>query len=320
MGKITLKDIAQETGYSISKISRAISGSGAINNDDKQKILATARKMGYKTTTVELAEENNSAKIGVLIPRFDAMLTADFIQRLNDRLLEMGFIVDYYTVEGSTMEEPDLLRYVLDHNYKAVIYKPRQVKRDVQAVINTSKTPIFSYGQVYGNCININYDNSKMMYEMTNIAINKGAHSILYVGTFKDDIEVGYKRFDGFMKAVTEHNVTYHYLESACDIDASYEMAKKMDFSNYDAVITANDKLALGVFRYLSENNIIAGKDIILSGVENYDETRTVSPSLTTVKLDNDAVVDKIVDKLDKNDFNAENQIVPYTILRRDSL
>ncbi|WP_054750040.1 LacI family DNA-binding transcriptional regulator [Lacticaseibacillus thailandensis] len=177
MSKVTLKDIAKETGFSVSKVSRAISGTGAIKEEDQKIILQTAQRLGYKTSVVSSKSdsENLLDRIAVLIPKFNAYLTSDFIQRLNDRLLKNGYVVDYYTVEGSTRPEAELLQFIINKGYKAIIYKPRRVRKDVQAVINTTSTPIFSYGQVYGNCININYDNSRMMYEMTNIAIGAGA-------------------------------------------------------------------------------------------------------------------------------------------------
>jgi len=46
--KITLKDIAEDTGYSISTISRVLSGSDKISSETKNEVISSAQKLGYK--------------------------------------------------------------------------------------------------------------------------------------------------------------------------------------------------------------------------------------------------------------------------------
>jgi DNA-binding LacI/PurR family transcriptional regulator len=46
--KVTLKDIAEDTGYSISTISRVLSGSDKISTETKDEVISSAQKLGYK--------------------------------------------------------------------------------------------------------------------------------------------------------------------------------------------------------------------------------------------------------------------------------
>jgi DNA-binding LacI/PurR family transcriptional regulator len=48
--KVTLKDIAKDTGYSISTISRVLNGSNHISNKTKEEVLKSAKELGYKIT------------------------------------------------------------------------------------------------------------------------------------------------------------------------------------------------------------------------------------------------------------------------------
>ncbi|MFS0779955.1 LacI family DNA-binding transcriptional regulator [Neobacillus sp. 3P2-tot-E-2] len=321
MAKVTLKEIADATGFSVAKVSRAVNETGAIKKVDKEKILKVAEELGYNCKSKQAKNEPcENSDIAVLIPRFDSYQTSDFIQNLNSILLQKQYKIDYYTVEGTPLEESKLLRSIINKNYSAIVYKPLRVHEEVQAVINESMVPIFSYGQVYGNCININYNNFSLMYDLTKIAIENRSRKILYIGTFKTDIEVGFKRFEGFLQAVTESEVSYQYMECRCDIEESYKLSKTTDFSLYDAVICATDNLALGIHRGLLEKNIWPGKNILLSGVGNNKITRVVTPSLTTVDLDKNSVVEFILERLVKEQFTSVNYIVPYEIIRRESM
>lgn len=44
--KITLKDISDSTGFSVSTISRAVRGEGRISEANRRKILASAHELG----------------------------------------------------------------------------------------------------------------------------------------------------------------------------------------------------------------------------------------------------------------------------------
>ncbi|MDP4087164.1 MAG: LacI family DNA-binding transcriptional regulator [Bacillota bacterium] len=321
MAKVTLKEIADATGFSLSKVSRAINETGAIKKEDKDIILKAAEELGYRIkNSLKDDEIDEKSNIAVIIPRFNSYSTSDFIQRINDRLLEKQYKVDYYTVAGSTLDEWELLERTIKKNYAAILYKPLRIDTKVQAVINSSHVPIFSYGQVYGNCININYNNFALMYDMTKIALENNSKNILYIGTFKTDIEVGFKRFEGFLQAVTEGGVSYHYQECKCDIDDSYKLSKSIDFNLFDTVICATDNLALGIHRGLLERGIIPGKNIFLSGIGNNKITRVVTPSLTTIDLDKDSVVDFIIERLVNKEFTSINYIVPHKVVRRESM
>jgi|AntRauTorcE11898_2_1112593.scaffolds.fasta_scaffold24864_1 DNA-binding LacI/PurR family transcriptional regulator len=47
--KVNLKDIAEETGFSISTISRVLNGSDKISTGTVEKVLRTANELGYKS-------------------------------------------------------------------------------------------------------------------------------------------------------------------------------------------------------------------------------------------------------------------------------
>lgn len=319
LAKITLKDIADATGFSIAKVSRAINETGAINDSDKTLIIQKAMELGYDFRVKKANEAK--PKIAVVVPRFDSYTTSKFIQQLNDKLINENYIIDYYTIAGTNKEDSELLEELADKDYKVIIYKPLRVNDSVQGVINNYDIPIFSFGQVYGNCININYNNFQLLYDMTSIAIKeRKCRRLLYIGTYKTDVEVGIKRLDGFLKAVSDYNASYQYRECVCDIDSSYELCESINFENFDAILCATDNLALGVHRALMDKKIVLGKDIKLSGVGDNKVGRIVTPSLTTVSLNMEKVVEIILERLKNNDFAASNYTVPYEIIRRESL
>ena len=56
--KVTMKDIAERTGYSISTVSRVLSNSSRISNKAKEEIFQAARKLNYKFSPITSSERS----------------------------------------------------------------------------------------------------------------------------------------------------------------------------------------------------------------------------------------------------------------------
>ena len=63
--RVTLKQLAQELGLSISTISKALNNSSEISEDTKKKVLEKATELGYKSNA---GIEYGHKTIAVLLP------------------------------------------------------------------------------------------------------------------------------------------------------------------------------------------------------------------------------------------------------------
>ena len=100
-----LEDIARETGYSITTVSRALSGSSSISEKTRLLILEKARKTGYL----------QSAKtIALVLPRIDlAYSYREMIESLENMIQFSGFRMELIPLCD--------LELIEEHNPSAVI-------------------------------------------------------------------------------------------------------------------------------------------------------------------------------------------------------
>ncbi|RKX55926.1 MAG: LacI family transcriptional regulator, partial [Thermotoga sp.] len=69
MNKITLKVIAEKLGVSISTVSRALTGKPGVSKGLRDKIIATAKNLGYyPDVTATGLRRGKTMTIGVLLP------------------------------------------------------------------------------------------------------------------------------------------------------------------------------------------------------------------------------------------------------------
>ena len=66
---VTLADVAQAVGMSASTVSRALSGTAKVNDATREKIVRTAREMGYEPNQVARSlTSGRTDLIGLIVP------------------------------------------------------------------------------------------------------------------------------------------------------------------------------------------------------------------------------------------------------------
>lgn len=83
---VTIKDIARALDLSVSTVSRALNDDNNIRQETRQKVLATAKQMGYMKSPVAMNLKFGYTKtIGVIVPEMTtpyASLVIDGIQNV----------------------------------------------------------------------------------------------------------------------------------------------------------------------------------------------------------------------------------------------
>ena len=91
MRHVTIKDIAKELTVSIATVSRALSGDKNIRKETKDKILETAKRLGYRSNSVALnLKSRRTNTIGVIVPEMDTPFYAHIIDGMQNVLYKKG--------------------------------------------------------------------------------------------------------------------------------------------------------------------------------------------------------------------------------------
>src|SRR5690554_1407188 len=94
---VTMKDIAEIAGVSVSTVSRVISGNASVSEKKKQKVLSTIKELGYFTN--ELARglrQRQTNLIAVIIPSITDPFYADMVKGIGDVLDINGFVALFH--------------------------------------------------------------------------------------------------------------------------------------------------------------------------------------------------------------------------------
>ena len=116
---VTLKDIAERTGFSLVSVHRAINGKSGVSERSRREILAAAQRMGYTPNLLASALKRKQPNIAVVFPHlggsgafyFDYMWTGGKAFIDESAGYQFNFIDCPFTLVGGTAcEEDDQLR------------------------------------------------------------------------------------------------------------------------------------------------------------------------------------------------------------------
>ena len=111
MKHITIKDIAKHLIVSVSTVSRALNNDPTIRKETREKIVATAQKMGYRRNPEAMNLKSGRSKtIGVLVPE----MTTPYAARVIEGIQHVCYANNYKVLIASASEDWEKERMNLD--------------------------------------------------------------------------------------------------------------------------------------------------------------------------------------------------------------
>lgn len=287
MKRVTIKDVAREAGVSITTVSHALSGQGALRQETRDRIVELARRMQYipdwngqnlksaKTGLLGFFTSSISGYYGVLVDAMYAECKANgygmeiFIFDSGENLLKllMGKRVDGAVILHSGLKE-EQERHLQDMEFP-LVYLDRE-----------------SQGKHISSVLFASYESGRMaaeyLYSMGNrrILVLKGV----------DYTYDGKMRQSGFEDYMRERGCPLeegYILNCWFDRRAAYQETKaflQKGLPLPDAVFAANDDSAFGCIRALREAGYSVPEDISILGCDDVELSQWYAPALTTIR------------------------------------
>lgn len=165
-----------------------------------------------------------------------------------------------------------------------------QAAEEITQRIRASQTPVISIESSIAGMPVYHVDNREATREMVNHLIEAhGVKDICYLSGPKQNPESA-ERLKGTMDAVREHGfvleegaVSYgdYWVESGRKFVRNLmEKKKKLP----DAVVCANDDMALGVYTEFCKYGIRAGEEILITGYDHTSDAANLTPAIATIE------------------------------------
>lgn len=290
--EVTIYDIAKLLKLSPATVSRALNDHPAINNETKQVINTTARKMGYRSNTfASNLRRQRTNTIGVIVPRlnsnFMSTVLAGMEKVANEASYNLIISQSLESVKKEVANAKTMFNSRVDGLLVSVAYDTDQIDH-FEAFINKG-IPLLFFDRVidHEQCTSIVIDNVKAGYNATAHLIEQGCKRIIHVtGNLQRNVYAD--RLKGYQLALIEHGLAYEEsLVRVTDLsqEAGIETAKQIQAmpNRPDGIFVTNDFCAVSCMRVLKQNGYSIPVDVAVVGFNNDPVSQVIEPNLTTI-------------------------------------
>lgn len=242
-------------------------------------------------------------KIALIMDEWKRCFTFAWPSGILQRIRELGEDVNLYIFSSSgnwsrdqeynigeynIYHLPDLQEFdgiILDLNNVVM----EDVRQETIQRAKMSGVPVISVGCEIDGCYYVGIDNYDAMYQMIRHMHEKhDCQSYWFVMGPRENYE-NKKRLEGLKAYMAEHQIAYSEndfyfgnFEYACGLDG-FEALYQTHETLPDAIICANDNIAVGVGEASLKHGLHIPEDFKVTGFDNFDKASIYHPNITTV-------------------------------------
>lgn len=307
--KVKLTDVAKEAKVSIATVSIVLNhpNTTRISKKTKEKVLAAADKLNYiPNLAAQTLVTNKTNTIGLLIPDIENPFFSSLSKHIELILRKKNYALIMMNTLEDNKNDPEVIKAFRMRNVDGLIialssksfYDDEEIlktlsKLDKPFVLVDRVLKDFKTNQVY-------FDNILGEYIATKYLIDNGHKKIGYIST-RDFAVTGYYRHKGYLKALEEAGIEPNedYIRyGRYDIKTGYEMAESLYEEGVTAISCANDLIAFGLKKRLTEIGLNLPEDMSIVGYDNLELNDFIKDGLTSVNQDVESFAKHIVDIL----------------------
>lgn len=294
--KYSLAKIADELGVSKATVSLVLNGKARkarISADVEQRIKNFCREVNYIPNIHAQRINRKFAKnIGFLVNqsarRYETNPFSDYnVSEIMGGIAlaadDKDFRVTVQLYDGN-MDESRVFDWLRNHEIDGLIYYGMDMPEKWIDVFVEEQRNVVGIGiRPHESISGVNINNFECAKRLTESIISSGRTKLMYISGI-DGSYVSDERKNGFLTACAENGIT---LDEASVISAEFseKLAENAVLENsldVDAIICANDDMAIGVLKALKKIGVDVPGKIAVAGADNIVLGQYFTPSLTT--------------------------------------
>ncbi len=330
--KITVKELAQKLGVSISTVSKALNDSYEISEKTKRRVQKLAEKYNYKPNRIAVNLKSGKTRtIGVILPSilnnfFTTVLYG--IERVtNERDYNIITCISNESYEKEVTNTQILSNGSIDGLIVAIA-EETQIKKKFghfQDCIEEGN-PVVMFDRVTDSiaCDKVVVDDFNDAYLATRHLIQMSRKNLALVSAI-DFLGVGQLRVRGFEQAVQEY---IGQVDPARILKTSVEDLEKgieelLDRHRIDGFFAVDEDSSLAIEKVVKARGLRIPGQVAIIGYAGEKLAKNLSPSLTTVNQNGVRIGEEaariLIDRIESGQGSYVTKVVETTIERRMS-
>lgn len=331
--KVTLKDIADETGYSISTVSRVLNGSKKISTKARRAIYQSAKRLNYPIyRTLNGDKIINSLKIFFIVTGFHiGEFYASLFDGMTKAAEKYNAQISLVSIKKPFEETLQTIKDLSNEKYEGmIIFAPEFSQEHYQKILDVlpDNFPVVSNGLIENPVVStVTFDGYSGGYLAAEHLHKRGYKSCGIIrGPFeKSDARYRSNGFRDYIFQTSDMKLTWEYygdftFEAGIKAFKSFQKAD----ANPRAIFASNDVMGHAFLEEALANGYNVPEDLALIGHDDLPICRRHRPTISSIHTDYEKLGLVTMEKMKEILSNPEQQqgvlsLVPVTVASRES-
>ncbi|WP_318764709.1 ribose utilization transcriptional repressor RbsR [Lactiplantibacillus carotarum] len=328
--KITIRDVAQEAGVSVTTVSQILNNKGdRFSALTQQKVRDARTRLNYiPDFNAQYLIRKSSRTIGVLIPDISNPFFSQFITGIQNKAIELGYVPLIFGFNNNSQRASQYLEELIKRAADGMIIASDILDTtDIDQVLKSNRIPYILLDRsadsvVDGDHLMVDdYDGGQ---QVAQYLIDHGHRHLAVVMPEQASLNIQ-RRWSGFYQTVMDHQgVSVDRVFTTLDKVGGRTAAQAVvKLPAVTGIFAINDEVAVGIYRGLEEQGKQIPADYSVIGFDDIDIDQYLKPTLTTVhqpilKLGEQAT-EMVIDRIQQPSKSNQTIKLPVELIVRES-
>ena len=325
----TIADVAREAGVSRQTVSRVLNNKGEIREATSLRVREVIDRLGYRPCTLARGlATRRTLTFGLIVPDIANPFFADISRGADDTAHAAGFSLVLCNTVEDPEREVDLLRTLEQRSVDGVVLCSPRLPEDGLVGLMKRHPAVVLINRCLPDCNTVCVDDAGGARLLVRHLLSGGRRAIgcLAGSPLSHSSD---ERVAGYVEALTaagEQPDPGRIVRcSQPDIDGGHAATCALLTARpeIDAVVCHNDLVAVGALRACAELNRRVPEDVAIAGADDILLASLVTPSLTTLRSDRQALgataVRLLLDQLSGESKDWKTVVIPPELIVRAS-
>lgn len=336
----TLRDVAEIAGVSIKTVSNVVHDYPHVSAATRDRVQEAIAQVGYRPqVAARQLRTGESGLVTLALPSLAFTYFSDVAQAFIDEAQQRGQTVLLH----STSRGPEAERNVLAGFERVlgdgVVFNPLLLEEEQIAALERTAQPTVFIGEhlpdtLPAGCDYVKIDNVAAAHDATAHLLAAGRRRIAFIGAITTPLGTqphssGTLRRDGYLRALAEQGIgpeqaivqevaDWHRADGLAGVEALLARGER-----FDALVCANDELAIGALAGLRRAGLQVPGDVAVIGYDDTPDAQFTAPTLSSISPDKKALartaLDLLTERVRGHDGPPRVVETPYTLVERES-
>lgn len=331
---VTIKDIARESGYSISTVSRVLNHQRDVSPDARKKIEEIVEFYHFvPNTNAKHLKQTTSKTIGILLKGTSNMLFTRILEVIQKRVASTAYttFILYLDEDANEVEQAKIL--CRERKPMGILFlggNPENFKHgfasiEIPCVLVTNKADAMNFS----NLSSVSTDDIAAAECAVDELIRNGHSRIGIIGGDLHSSHTSKERYKGCLRSFEKNHLKLeignYYEKARFSYESAYVATKHLMERAKDitAIFAMSDVMAVGVIRALRDMEYSVPKDISVIGFDGTEYAKYYNPQIATMKQQSETLATKSVDILFhqlEHERESVHEIVPFEFVSGESI